>query len=53
MGTSVILAIVGGVVGVITIIAQKNTIYIDREADGDCHIVIGMLDKPLPINKEE
>ena len=53
MGTSVILATIGGVVGVITIIDQKFKIYIYREADGDCHIVVGMLDKPLPINKEE
>ena len=53
METSVILAIIGGVVGVITRLAQKNKFYIDREPDGDCHIVVGMLDKPLPINKEE
>ena len=53
METSVILAIIGGVVGVITRITQKFKIHIDREADGNCHIVVGMLDKSLPLNKEE
>ena len=32
---------------------SKLEMYIDREADGYCHIVVGMLDKPLQINKEE
>lgn len=53
METSIILAIIGGVVGVTTIIAHKCKCYTNRNPEGEYSITFGMLDKPLPIAKEE
>ena len=44
------IAIVGGAVGVITILARKFKLYIHRNPEVGCQFVIGLLDKPLPIN---
>ena len=48
---SVTLTIIAGIVGVVTIIIQKGKLYVRKNPEGEYTISVGMLDKPLPINK--
>jgi len=53
MEPSTILAIFCGIVGLATIAVKKCKIYVHKTPEGKYNIAFGMLDKPLPINKEE
>ena len=53
MVTATRLAIFGGIIGIVTIIACRFKLYINRAADGQCDIILGKLDKPFLITKEE
>ena len=50
MDTTYTVTLIGGLIPVLTRLANKFKCYINRTSDGTVNITVGLLDKPLPTN---
>ena len=52
MDPTITVTVIGGLITVLTIFANKLKCYINRTSDGNINITVGLLDKPLPTNNK-
>ena len=52
MDATLTVTLIGGLITVLTIFANKLKCYINRTSDGNINITVGLLDKPLPTNNK-
>ena len=50
METTLIVTLIGGLITVLTILANKFKCYINRTSDGNINNTAALLDKPVPTN---
>ena len=50
METTLTVTLIGGLITVLTILANIFKCYINRTSDGHVNITVGLLDIPLPTN---